>query len=61
VRGKLTNKIFEEAMDAIESGTTSLRKTSRHWNIPLPIFGHLNGKTQSRKCGLVNVLTKKED
>jgi len=32
-RCKWTNKASEEAMDAIENGTTSLRKASRHWNI----------------------------
>ncbi len=29
-RGKWTNETLEEAMDAIESGTISLRKASRH-------------------------------
>jgi hypothetical protein len=29
-RGKWTNEALEEAMDAFENGTTSLRKASRH-------------------------------
>jgi hypothetical protein len=33
-KGKWTNEALKEAMDAIENGTTSLRKASRHWNIP---------------------------
>jgi hypothetical protein len=42
-------------MDAIERGTTSLRKASRHWNIPLTsLFYHLYGicflKTRTNKC-----------
>jgi hypothetical protein len=38
MKGTLTNKIFEEGMDAIEGGTTTLRKPSRHWNIPFTYF-----------------------
>jgi len=53
---------LEEAMDAIENGTTSLRKANRHWNIPLTsLFDHLYGKTRSRKPRPVSVLTIKED
>ncbi len=49
-------------MDAIENGTTSLYKASKHWNIPLTSsFDHLYGKTKSRKCGPANVLIVKED
>jgi hypothetical protein len=49
---------LEEAMDAVESGTISLRKASRHWNIPLTwLFTHLSGKTRSKKVKLVGVLT----
>ncbi len=56
-RGKWTNEALEEAMDAIENGTNSLRKASRHQNIPLTsLFNHLYGKTRSRKLGLVSVL-----
>jgi hypothetical protein len=37
-------------MDAVEKGTTSLRKPSRQWNIPLTsLSNHLYGKTRSRK------------
>jgi hypothetical protein len=44
-------------MDAIENGITSLKKASRHWNIPFTsLFDHLYGKTKSRKFGLVGVL-----
>jgi hypothetical protein len=53
---------MEEAMDAIENGTTSLRKTSRHYNIPLTsLFDHLYGKTRSRKLGPIGVLIVEED
>jgi hypothetical protein len=34
-RGKWTNVAFEEAMDVIENGITSLGKVMKHWNIPL--------------------------
>jgi len=44
-RGKWTNEALEKAMDVIENGTTSLRKASKHWNIPLTsLFDHLCGK-----------------
>jgi hypothetical protein len=44
-------------MDAIENGTTSLRKASRHWNIPFTsLFNHLYGKTRSKKPRLTSVL-----
>jgi len=37
-------------MDPIENGTTSSRKASRHWNIPLTsLSNHLYGKTRYRK------------
>jgi hypothetical protein len=61
-RGKWTNEALKEAMDAIENGTTSLRKASKHWNILfIPLSGHLYGKTRFRKHRLTNVLIKKED
>jgi hypothetical protein len=45
-------------MDAIKGGITSLRKASKHWNIPLiSLSYHLYGKTTSRKLGLIGVLT----
>jgi hypothetical protein len=41
---------LEEAMDAIENGTTSLRKANRHYNIHFTsLSDHLYGKTRSRK------------
>jgi hypothetical protein len=44
-------------MDVIENGTTSLRKASRHWNIPFTsLFDHLYGKTKSRKLGPIGLL-----
>jgi hypothetical protein len=37
-------------MDAIEKGTTSLRKASRHKNIPLTLLSnHLYGKKKLKK------------
>jgi hypothetical protein len=59
---KWSNEALEEAMDAIENGTTSLRKASRHWNIPLTsLFDHLYGKTTSRKPRPTSVIIVKED
>jgi len=61
-RGKSTNEALEEAMDVVEGGITSLRKASRHWNIPLTsLSNHVYGKTTFRKLGLVGVLTKEKD
>jgi hypothetical protein len=49
-------------MDVIENGTTSLKKASRHYNIPLTsLFDHLYGKTRSRKLRPASVLTVEED
>jgi hypothetical protein len=43
---------LEEAMDAVENGTISLKKSNRHWNIPFTsLFDHLYGKTRSMKLG----------
>jgi hypothetical protein len=45
-------------MDVVENGTTSLKKVSKHWNIPFTsLFNHLYGKTKFRKLGLGGVLT----
>jgi hypothetical protein len=56
-RGKWICEALEEAMDAIENGTTSLRKSSRHWNVPfISLSDHLYGKTRSRKPGSTCVL-----
>jgi hypothetical protein len=42
---------LEEAMDVIEKGTVSVRKASRHHNIPLTLLSnHLYGKTRSIKA-----------
>jgi hypothetical protein len=60
-RGKWINVALEEAMDAIENGT-SLGKLMKHWNIPLSsMSNHLNGKTRNRPCEPTSVLTKEED
>jgi hypothetical protein len=49
-KGKWNTQALEEAMDAIEKITTSLRKASRHWNIPLTsVFDHLYGKKNPKK------------
>jgi hypothetical protein len=37
-RGKWISEALEEAIDAIENEITSLRKASRHWNIPFTSF-----------------------
>jgi len=56
------NEALEEAMDAIENGTTSLKKANRHWNIPLTLlFDHLYRKTKSRKFKRIGLLIVKED
>ncbi len=49
-------------MDVVERGVISMRKTNKHWDIPLSsLSNHLNGKTQCRKVGLLGVPTKEED
>jgi len=49
-------------MDAIQNGTTSLRKANKHWNIPLTsLSNHLYGKTRFRKLEPINMLTIEED
>jgi hypothetical protein len=61
-RGKWTSEALKEAMDAIENGTTSLRKASRHWNIPLTsLSNHLYGKTRFKKHGPKGLLAIEED
>ncbi len=61
IRGKWINEALEEAMDAIENGT-SLKKANRHWNIYLTsLFDHLYGKTRSRKLGPIGMLTLEKD
>ncbi len=57
-----TNEALEEAMDAIERGTHSIRKVNKSWNIPMNSFiNHPNGRIRSRKMGLGGVFTKKEN
>jgi hypothetical protein len=49
-------------MDAIENETTSLRKASKHWNIPLTSSSdHLYRKTKSRKLEPVGMLIVEEN
>jgi hypothetical protein len=49
-------------VDAIENGTISLKKATRHWNIPLTSMSdHLYGKTRSRKPRPTSMLTIEED
>jgi hypothetical protein len=61
-RGKWTNKALEKAMDVIENGTTSLRKTNKHWNIPFTsLFDHLYGKTRFKKPKPASVPILEED
>jgi hypothetical protein len=49
-------------MNVVEKGTISLRKASRHWNIPLTsLFNHLYGKTRFKKVRPIVVLTTKEN
>jgi hypothetical protein len=51
-RGKWISEALEEAMDVIENGITSLRKSSKHWNVSfISLSDHLYGKTRSRKPG----------
>ncbi len=62
IRGKWTNEALEEAMDAIENGEISLRKASRHWNIPFTsLFDHLYEKTKYKKLGPISMLIKEEN
>jgi hypothetical protein len=61
-RGKwIDEALLKKAMDAIESGKTSLRQTSRHWNKHCTFLSnHLNGKTKSKKGGLAHVLIEEK-
>jgi len=60
--GKWNTQALEEAMDAFEKGITSLRKASRHLNIPLTLISnHFYGKKKSKKTRLASVLTIEED
>jgi transposase-like protein len=49
-------------MDVIENKTISLRKVSKHWNIPFTsLSNHLYGKTKSRKPRPTCMLEVNED
>jgi hypothetical protein len=49
-------------MDVVEGGIISMRKVSRHWNIPLTsLSSHLYGKTTFRKPRPKGVLIEEED
>jgi hypothetical protein len=49
-------------MDVVEGGIISMRKASRHWNIPLiSLSNHLYGKTTFRKPRPEGVLIEEED
>jgi hypothetical protein len=53
---------LEEAMFVIEKGTISMKKTSRHQNIPLTsLFNHLYGKTRSIKARPIGILIVEQD
>jgi hypothetical protein len=52
---------LQEAMDAMEKGSTSLKKTSKRWHIPLTfLLDYLSHKTRSKKLGPQGVLTTDE-
>ncbi len=56
------DEALETAMDVVERGTHSLRRTNKSWNIPMNFLSnHLNGKTRSKKMGLGGVFIAKED
>jgi len=62
IKGKWLNKTLEEAMDVVESGITSLKKASKHYNIPLTsLFDHLYGKTTFRKLEPTSVLIEEKN
>lgn len=57
-----TNEALKVTMDVVERGVISMRKTNKHWDIPLSsLSNHLNGKTKCRKVGLLGVPTKEND
>ncbi len=48
-------------MDAMKRGSTSLKKTSKFWHIPLTfLLNYLNHKTRSNKLGPQGLLTNEE-
>jgi hypothetical protein len=49
-------------MDALERGMTTLKKTSKHWSIPISSFSnHLIGRTRNQKMGFGGLFTDEED
>jgi hypothetical protein len=59
-RGKWTIEKLEDAMNIMERGITFLRGVNNFLNIPpTSLFDHLNGKTKSKKVGLLGVLIEK--
>jgi hypothetical protein len=52
---------LKEAMDAMERGSTSLKKIGKFWHIPLTfLLDYFNNKTRSKKLGPQGVLTNEE-
>jgi hypothetical protein len=38
--------VWKKTVDVVESEHTTLKKTNKHWHIPLTFFSnHLNGRT----------------
>jgi hypothetical protein len=49
-------------MDALERGITTLKKTSKHWSIPISSFSnHLIGRTRNQKMGFGGLFIDEED
>jgi hypothetical protein len=62
IREKWTNQALEEAMDVVESRTSSLRKANRYWNIFFTFLcDHLGKKTINKKPSPIGVLTIEEN
>jgi hypothetical protein len=60
IKGKWTDETLEHAINVGQSETL-FKKVSKHLRIPFTCTSnHTNGKTQSRKCGPINVVTKKK-
>jgi hypothetical protein len=61
-RGKWTIEQLKNAMDIMERGITFLRGVNNFFNIPpTSLFDHLNGKSKSKKVGLLSVLIEEEE
>jgi len=62
VKGKWTNQALKETMEEVERGTSTMKKASRDWGIPLSSFtDHLNGRTRSERIRFGGVLIDEED